>query len=56
MLLERYAETKQKTAIEILNLWKSEGIIDYINNMYDQYHSERIENAFSDIDKKLCRA
>ena len=52
-LLERYAEEKKILSKEVLNLWKEKNIIDYINNMYDQYHSERIENAIEDIDKKI---
>ncbi|MDR0683312.1 MAG: hypothetical protein LBG15_15950 [Dysgonamonadaceae bacterium] len=27
--------------------------MDYINAMYEQYHTERLENAFEDIDRKI---
>ena len=52
-LLEKYAETKQISAKYTINLWKDAKIIDYINNMYELYHSERIENAIQDIERKL---
>ena len=53
-LLEKYAEIKNNSARNILNLWKEKKIVDYINNMYEQYHSERIENAIQDIDRKMA--
>jgi len=53
-LLEKYAEAKDVPAKEALNLWNERGIVDYINDMYEQYHTERIENAIQDIDRK-CR-
>jgi len=56
-LLEKYAEYKSLPVIEILKLWQGQGLIDYINGMYEQYHTERLENAFADIDRKtekLC--
>ena len=52
-LLEKYAEYKSLPAIEILKLWQGRGLIDYINGMYEQYHTERLENAFADIDRKI---
>ena len=52
-LLEKYAEEKEISAKNILNMWKENNLIDYINDMYEQYHSERIENAIQDIDNKL---
>ncbi|MDR3002202.1 MAG: DUF3791 domain-containing protein [Fibromonadaceae bacterium] len=50
-LLEKYAQAKSMSAKEVLNSWKEKGIIDYINNMYEQYHTERIENAIQDIER-----
>lgn len=52
-LLEKYAENKNSPAKDIFNLWKEKDIIDYINGMYEQYHTERIENAIEDIDRKI---
>jgi hypothetical protein len=55
-LLEKYAEYKSQPATEILKLWQGCGLIDYIDSMYEQYHTERIENAFEDIDRKIDEA
>lgn len=49
-LLERYAEYKGANASEILKLWDSLDITDFIYDMYEIYHIERLENAFEDID------
>jgi hypothetical protein len=51
-LLEKYAEQKGLPAGEVLKHWQEQGLIDYINGMYGQYHTERLENAFADIDNK----
>jgi len=51
-LLEKYAEQKSLPACEVLKRWQEQGLLNYINGMYEQYHTERIENAFADIDKK----
>ena len=52
-LLERYSEAKNLLSKETLELWKRKNIVSYINDMYEQYHSERIENAIEDIYRKL---
>jgi len=54
LLLEEYAEYKDKSASQILSIWKENNLISYINEMYDLYHIERLENAFEDIDEKLA--
>ena len=51
-LLEKYAEQKSLPPGEVLECWQKQGLLDYINGMYEQYHAERIENAFADIDNK----
>ena len=53
-LLEKYANAKNMLAKDVLNFWKEKGMVDYINGMYEQYHTERIENAIQDIERK-CR-
>jgi len=52
-LQEKYAELKNISSKSVLKLWKENKLIDYINNMYEQYHTERVENAIQDIDNKL---
>jgi hypothetical protein len=54
-LLEKYAEAKNMPAKNILNFWKEKGLVGYINDMYELYHAERIENAIQDIEKKCNR-
>jgi hypothetical protein len=54
-LLEKYAETKSLCSADVLSEWKKYGLIDYCNNMYEQYHTERIENAITDIDRKISK-
>ena len=51
-LLEKYAEQKSIPASEVMKQWQELGMLEYINGMYEQYHTERIENAFADIDNK----
>ncbi|MDR3366306.1 MAG: DUF3791 domain-containing protein [Prevotellaceae bacterium] len=51
-LLEKYAAYKSLSASEVLKQWDASGLTDYINAMYEQYHTERLENAFEDIDRK----
>jgi len=52
-LLENYANYKNKNAKEILSIWDELNLTDYIKDMYERYHIERIENAFEDIDKLI---
>jgi hypothetical protein len=51
-LLEKYAGQNSLSASDVLKQWQEQGLLDYINGMYEQYHTERLENAFSDIDSK----
>ena len=49
-LLEHYAQYKGTTADKVLKEWDSLQITPLINDMYERYHCEAIENAFEDID------
>jgi len=51
-LLEKYAEYKGTNTTNNLKLFDQTRLTDYIKQMYPMYHTERIENAFSDIDRK----
>ncbi|MDR2832927.1 MAG: DUF3791 domain-containing protein [Streptococcaceae bacterium] len=53
LLLESYASYKNQSATEILDIWKESGILQYIQDSYEMYHIESLENAFEDIDEKL---
>lgn len=52
-LLERYAESKGKTAAIVLEQWDALELTDFIYDMYEIYHVERLENAFHDIDELI---
>lgn len=49
-LLERYAESRDTTADAVLKQWDELGVAELIFDMYDLYHVEKLENAFTDID------
>lgn len=53
-LLENYAEYKKTTADEVLNSWDKLKLTDFIYDMYERYHIERLENAFEDIDRLVA--
>ena len=44
-LLERYAEYRQVSAQKVLAMWESLGITQFIVDMYELYHIERLENG-----------
>ena len=52
-LLENYAACKNSSADKILQEWDDAGITDFIYNMYERYHSEELQNAFTDIESLL---
>ena len=49
-LLERYAESRDTTADAVLEQWDELCVAELIFDMYDLYHVEKMENAFTDID------
>lgn len=42
------------TADKVLKLWDKLGLTDFIYDMYERYHIERLENAFEDIDRLVA--
>jgi len=52
-LLEKYAEYKNENTAITLAKWEQLNLIEYIMQMYPMYHTERIENAFTDIDGRM---
>ena len=50
LLLSLYAKHKNTSDKFILTLWNKLGIVENINDYYDYFHIERIENAFETID------
>lgn len=53
-LIERYARHKGKSTGEVMKEWDARGITQEIYDGYLEYHTERIENAFDDIDSLLA--
>ncbi len=52
-LLERYAARNGETADVTYNRLAAHNLVDYAIGMYELYHVENLENAFSDLDRKL---
>ena len=52
-LLGNYAQYRGIATGEALKEWETHGIVQEIYDNYWGYHTERIENAFSDIDSLL---
>lgn len=52
-LIERYAAAKGKPTGEVMQTWDDHGITQEIYDNYELYHTERLENAFLDIDNLL---
>jgi hypothetical protein len=52
-LIERYAAAKGKTAAQVLKEWDKLDLTDFIYDMYEIYHTERLQNAFDDIDQLM---
>ncbi|MBR4877729.1 MAG: DUF3791 domain-containing protein [Rhodocyclaceae bacterium] len=53
-LLEHYAAHKGRKTGQVLREWDAHGITGEIYDGYFQYHQERLENAFADIDSLLA--
>lgn len=52
-LMEQYASYKNTTADKVLRQLDELNLTDYVFNMYEMYHIEALENAYSDIDNLI---
>ena len=52
-LLEQYAAYRQAKTGDILREWDRQQLTQTIFDNYWGYHTERLENAFQDIDSRL---
>ncbi len=52
-LIESYAVYKNTTADVIIKILDEKGLTDFVYDMYEIYHTETIENAFTDIDSLI---
>ena len=50
LLIECYAYDKNRKTGDVLREWDAKGITQTIYDGYFQYHQERLENAYADID------
>lgn len=55
-LTEYYAEYKGQTTAQVITTWEDAGITQKIYDNYWLYHTERIENAYDDIDRLVLAA
>jgi hypothetical protein len=53
-LIERYAENKNITASDVLKILDEKKLTDFVYDMYEMYHTESINNAFTDIDSLIA--
>jgi hypothetical protein len=53
LLLEAYAGYRGLRGSEVLRLFEEKNLIQYIYDMYEQYHIEALQNAFEDLDQQL---
>ncbi|MCR5166607.1 MAG: DUF3791 domain-containing protein [Oscillospiraceae bacterium] len=53
-LLDNYAVHTNRHAGDILQEWDDKGITQEIYDMYFQYHQERLENAYEDIESLMA--
>lgn len=52
-LLECYAVHNDTTADKILETLDEKNLTQFVYDMYELYHSEAIENAFTDLDSLI---
>ena len=50
LLIEKYAYDKQLPTADVLMEWEKKGLVQEIYDNYQLYHTERIENAYEDIE------
>ena len=53
LLIETYAHYRNIKGSEVLQMFRQNDLITYIQDMYLQYHTETLQNAFDDLDEQL---
>lgn len=53
-LLEHYADSRNRKTGDVLREWDQKQITQRIYDNYWGYHTERLENAFTDIDSLIA--
>lgn len=49
-LLEKYAYDKNIPTADVLREWEEKHLVQEIYDSYEVYHTERIENAYEDVE------
>ncbi len=49
-LLEKYAYDKNIPTADVLREWEEKNLVQEIYDSYEVYHTERIENAYEDVE------
>lgn len=50
LLLEKYAYDKNIPTADVLREWEEKNLVQEIYDSYEVYHTERIENAYEDVE------
>ncbi len=50
LLLEKYAYDKNIPTADVLREWEEKNLVQEIYDSYEVYHTERIENAYEDME------
>ena len=53
-LIERYANNYNRSTGDVLKEWDEKGLTQEIFDGYFQYHQERLENAYEDINSLVA--
>ena len=53
-LIERYANNYTRSTGDVLTEWDEKGLTQEIFDGYFQYHQERLENAYEDINSLVA--
>ena len=53
-LLEQYAAAKGRNASDVLREWDEKSVTQEIYGSYWGYHTESLENAYTDIDSMVA--
>ena len=53
LLLEKYAYDKNIPTADVLREWEEKNLVQEIYDSYEVYHTERIENAYEDVEQLM---
>ena len=54
LLIEKYAYDRQRSTADVFREWEEKNLIQEIYGGYELYHTERIENAYEDIESLMA--